>query len=145
MPVRHRDNAVTAAIPQTAGVKHRSRRAHTAHQLPPVGVAEQRHIGTALAGTFRQPLAAHLYAVMVAVGVEKQHTRKGDHALGGFLVSHIAVACHAVDRVRHGGLVQLQCTAQVIQTVPQVKHGISGLVLQDPAQVTHAAVYIGNN
>ena len=110
-----------------------------------MGVAKQRHIGTALSGRFRQPLAAHFYAVMMAVGVEKQHTRKGGHTLGGFLIPHIAVACHAVDRVRHGGLVQLQRTVQVIQAVTQVKHGIGGLVLQHPAQVTHAAVHIGNN
>ena len=108
-------------------------------------VTEQRHVCAALPGAFSQPFTAHLNAVMVAVGVEKQHARKRSHALGGLLVADIAVACHAVDRVRHRGLVQFQRAVQVVQAVSQVKHGIGGLVLQYPAQVTHAAVDIGNN
>ena len=110
-----------------------------------MGVAEQGDIRAALPGTLGQAFAAHLDAVMVAMGVEEQHPTERNHSLAGFVVVHITVARHAVDGVGDWLFAQLQRGVQIVQTVAEVEHSVGGLVIQKPTKVAQAAMDVGDD
>ena len=108
-------------------------------------MAEQRDVRAALACTLGQTFAAHLDAVVVAVGVEEQHPGERRKPLGRVVVADVAVARHPVDGVGHRLLEQLQCAVKVVQPVAEEEQRVGGLVIEHPPQVAQAAMDVGND